>query len=106
MLKTKLDNIDKLGFNTELKWNNSFFITYNVKILGVALYPLIILKCDINSKEFDDIIRMCYDIFYEWYKSNSTLLNKVDLDDSEIENIAIGDVTKSVMRELNLIKLL
>jgi hypothetical protein len=30
--------------------------------LGVALYPLIILKCDINSKEFDDIIRMCYDI--------------------------------------------
>jgi hypothetical protein len=51
--------------------------------LGVALYPLIILKCDINSKEFDDIIRMCYDIFYEWYKSNSTLLNKVDLDDYE-----------------------
>jgi hypothetical protein len=39
-------------------------------------------------------------------KSNSTLLNKVDLDDYEIENIAIGDVTKSVMRELNLIKLL
>jgi hypothetical protein len=52
--------------------------------LGVALYPLIILKCDINSKEFDDIIMN--DIFYEWYKSNSTLLNKVDLDDSEIEN--------------------
>jgi hypothetical protein len=35
------------------------------------------------------------DIFYEWYKSNSTLFNKVDLDDYEIENIAIGDVTKS-----------
>jgi hypothetical protein len=52
--------------------NGIIVITYNVKILGVALYPLIILKCDINSKEFDDIIRMCYDIFYEWYKSNFT----------------------------------
>jgi hypothetical protein len=27
---------------------------------------------------------------------NRTLLNKVDLDDYEIENIAIGDVTKSL----------
>jgi hypothetical protein len=52
------------------------------------------------------ILLECVMIFYEWYKSNSTLLNKVDLDDYEIENIAIGDVTKSVMRELNLIKLL
>jgi hypothetical protein len=59
MLKTKLDNIDKLGFNAELKMD-SFHSYIYVKILGVALYPLIILKCDINSKEFDDIIRMIF----------------------------------------------
>jgi hypothetical protein len=60
--------------------------------LGVALYPLIILKCDINSKEFDDIIRMCYDISMNGI-NRTQLYNKVDLDDYEIENIAIGDVT-------------
>jgi hypothetical protein len=58
--------------------------------LGV-LYPLIILKCDINSKEFDDIIRMCYDTMNGINRTQLYLI--IDLD-YEIENIAIGDVTK------------
>lgn len=112
MIKTHLDKIDALGFDVVVSWNNNFQIFYDVKGFtgsnGVISYPISILYCNINSKDFEEISEMCFDIFYEWYALNSKIIYDAEANGTTdtIESIVIGNVTKSIMRELKLDKLL
>lgn len=112
MIKTHLDKIEALGFDIAVRWNNNLQITYDVKAfpgsIGVVSYPLSILYCSINSKDFEEISEMCFDIFYEWYALNSKIIYEAEANGTTdtIESIVIGNVTKSIMRELKLDKLL
>lgn len=108
MIKTHLDKIDTLGFDITVKWNNNLQITYDVRLLGAITYPLSILYCNINSKDFEEVTEMCFDIFYEWYAVNSKTIYEAEANGTTetLESIVIGDVTKSIMRELKLDKLL
>lgn len=108
MIKTHLDKIDALGFNIVVSWNNNLQITYDVVILGSVTFPLSILYCNINSKDFEEVTEMCFDIFYEWHALNSKIIYEAEANGTTetIESIVIGDVTKPIMRELKLDKLL
>ena len=108
MIKTHLDKIDALGFDIAVRWNNNLQITYEVRLLGTVSYPLTILYCNINSKDFEEVTEMCFDIFYEWYALNSKIIYEAESNGTieKLESIIIGDVTKSIMRELKLDKLL
>lgn len=108
-----LDRIHKLGFWITLNWNEEFEIYYNANdVLPATAYAVCVLRCsyyrsETNPYTFEEMIEVCCDIFYSWYNKNLKAIknfdNLYDQDSlSKLEDVCMGDVTKSVARELNL----
>ena len=109
MIKTHLDKIVDLGFVVDISWNSDFAIEfYDIDLLVLrALYE--------SNDDFEDFMEICIDIFYTWYNSNYKLIEKYDICkdtieqdgiQDKLEKCVLGNITKSVSRELLLNKLI
>lgn len=108
-----LDKIHKMGFWVTINWNEDFNITYNANdILPATAYAVGIMNCSYFRSQtdpytFEEMIEVCCDFFYTWYNKNISIIKQFDKiydQDSllKLENVCLGDITKSVARELNL----
>lgn len=112
-----LDRIFKLGFWITLNWNEDFEIYYNANdVVPATAYSICVLRCSYYKSEsstytYEQMIEVCCDLFYSWYNKNLILIK--DFDKSydvksmeKLEDKCLGEVTKTVARELNLTDLL
>lgn len=108
-----LDRISNLGFWITLNWNEDFSILYNANdIIPSTSYAVGIMNCSYyksnsNPYTYEEMIEVCCDLFYSWYNKNLSVIKEFDniYDQNsllKLEDICLGDVTKSVARELNL----
>lgn len=108
-----LDKIYQKGFHITLNWNEDFTIYYNANdVIPATSYDIHILsssyyKSESNPYTFEDMVEVCCDIFYSWYNKNIKLIDDFDnLYDqntlSKLESVCLGDIGRSVARELNL----
>lgn len=113
----KLDEISKLGFWITINWKEEFSVFYNANdVVPATAYAIRILECSYytsktNSYTFEKFIEVCCDMFFNWYNKNLKVLKEFDdrynKDSmSELEDTCLGDITKVVGRELNLIDIL
>ncbi len=113
MMNEHLDRISKLGFWITLNWNEDFSILYNANdIIPSTAYVVNIMSCSYyrsqsNPYTYDEMIEVCCDLFYSWYNKNLSVIKEFDNSYDQnslhkLEDICLGDVTKSVARELNL----
>ena len=108
MIKTHLDKIVELGFVVDISWNSDFAIEfYDMDILVLrAIYE--------SQDDFEDFMEICIDMFYTWYNDNCKLIDRYEhcQDDEKneiqdkLEKCVLGNITKSVSRELLLNKLI
>jgi hypothetical protein len=109
MIKKHLDKIVDLGFVVDISWNSEFAIElYDMDILVLrAVYE--------SQDDFEDFMEICIDIFYTWYNVNYKLIERYEncLDSIEQDEIhdklekgLLGNITKTVTRELTLNKLI
>ncbi len=108
-----LDRIFKLGFWIILNWNEDFEIYYNASDeVPATSYSICVLSCSYYKSEsspytYEQMIEVCCDLFYSWYNKNLKAIKEFDksYDQNSLHNLedtCLGDVTKSVARELNL----
>jgi hypothetical protein len=108
MIKTHLDKIVELGFTVDISWNSDFVIEFydNLFVLR-ALYE--------SNDDFEDFMEICIDIFYTWYNGNYKLIERYEnckdsIEQDEIhdklQKCVLGNITKTVTRELTLNKLI
>lgn len=113
----KLDEISKLGFWITINWKEEFSIFYNANdVVPTTAYAIRILECSYytskrNTYTFEKFIEVCCDMFFVWYNKNLKVIKEFDdrynKDSmSKLEDICLGDITKVVCRELNLIDIL
>ena len=109
MIKTHLDKIVDLGFVVDISWNSDFAIEfYDMDILVLrAVYE--------SQDDFEDFMEICIDMFYTWYNENYKLIERYEncqdsIEQDEIhdklEKGLLGNITKTVTRELTLNKLI
>ena len=71
-----------------------------------------VLLCNFyDNKKFtyEDFIEVCCDLFYQWYNKNSSIIRNFEngnVSSQQLEDYCLGDVSKRVLRELNLNNLL
>jgi hypothetical protein len=100
-IEEELDRIHELGFNSIIDWNMCFSISYlsdDVPVILICSYE----PC--NNIKFTEVIESCIDIFYEWYNKHKEHIH--DLNEVDLYDITLGNITKRVKRDLNLDKLL
>ena len=99
-MKTEdFDRIHSLGFWIAIDWNLCFTIDYMLDDEQINILVCSYEQWSPNIK-FEDVITMSCDIFYEWYNEN---LNSIDkLSKNDLDDIALGNITKRVRRNLSL----
>jgi hypothetical protein len=104
-MKTEdLDRIHSMGFWVTIDWNLCFAVDYPSP--GGDSINILVCSYETMSPSitFSDVMQQCVDIFYEWYNDNRKRIDKMSKE--EMEEAAMGNITKRVRRNLNLDKLL
>ncbi len=107
-IEEEFDRIHKLGFTITIDWNMCFSVDYiNYKTSSPINDMITILVCSYEpceSIKFIETMEYSIDIFYEWYNKHKKNIDK--LNEEELFDITLGNISKRVKRDLNLDKLL
>jgi len=103
------NKIHDLEFQITSDWNMCLSIDL-ISSSSLISENLNVFICSFESSKFTDIkftdiIEYCFDIFYEWYRVNSIKLDDVR-DSIDFDDVRLGDITKRVIRDLKLSKLI
>lgn len=110
-MKEDLDRIHSLGFQIELSWNDSINIYYNANdVYPASAYFIDVLNFSyyhVSGYEFQDMLKNCFDIFYEWYNKNLDIIKRFDKEGTpealgKLEDSCPKNVAKQVARDLKL----
>ena len=107
-IEEEFDRIHKLGFTITIDWNMCFSVDYiNYNSSSPINDIITILVCSYEpceSIKFNEIMEYSIDMFYDWYNKHKDNIDK--LNDDNFFDITLGNITKRVMRDLKLDKLL
>ena len=107
-IEEEFDRIHKLGFTITIDWNMCFSVDYiNYNSSSPINDIITILVCSYEpceSIKFNEIMEYSIDMFYDWYNKYKDNIDK--LNDDDFFDITLGNITKRVMRDLKLDKLL
>jgi len=112
-----LDKIKSMGFDISIDWNSEINIWYNANdIYPATAYSAEILHCAFYQSKtsgysFEQVIESCCDAFYAWYNKNVDTIKYFDKNYNadaleKLESCTLGDITKQIARDLNLVDVL